>query len=466
MLVFAAALVAIHPPWDKIAGGLRPARAARAQHQGAADLRLFRRRDHQRGDVPVRGLFLFLGRDRGGVGPQGPADQPRDRRSSAWASARCLRSRSWPARRSCSARPMSTRKFPARAALEAAIPFGKPGLMLALLGMFFAVAGAAVETCMANAYSIAQFFGWDWGRHKKPWEAPRFTLAWIVVFAARAADRAHRRRRDEPGRVCGPLLDPRPAADLSAAACSSRTTRTTCANMRTSGSRRRLGWLYFAIDHAAAIAAHPALSADLGRPGMKPDDPDQARQPAARPAARRQGRALVRSCRRCRAERRRRQGRCGSRRCWSARAPTRAACRRWMYLAGAQDRRRPNRPRSARSRSTTIGSAVQLNCRGREARPAPSRRQGAGMDSRSGARCDAAERSPGHEGQDARRRDARARARSALRERPRRRADLRRRQLHRAADGEEARPPHSVGMRRQGRAQGDRRHARSAAAEG
>ena len=48
--------------------------------------------------------------------------------------------------------------------------------------MFFAVAGAAVETCIANAYSIAQFFGWIWGRHKKPWEAPRFTITWIALF--------------------------------------------------------------------------------------------------------------------------------------------------------------------------------------------------------------------------------------------------------------------------------------------
>jgi Mn2+/Fe2+ NRAMP family transporter len=73
-------------------------------------------------------------------------------------------------------------ELPGTAALEAAIPFGKWGLILALLGMFFAVAGAAVETCMANAYSIAQFFGWIWGRHKKPWEAPRFTITWIVLF--------------------------------------------------------------------------------------------------------------------------------------------------------------------------------------------------------------------------------------------------------------------------------------------
>ncbi|HWJ37597.1 MAG TPA: divalent metal cation transporter [Sphingomicrobium sp.] len=71
---------------------------------------------------------------------------------------------------------------PGTAALEAAIPFGAWGLVIALAGMFFAVAGAAVETCLANAYSVSQFFGWAWGRHKKPWEAPRFTIAWIVLF--------------------------------------------------------------------------------------------------------------------------------------------------------------------------------------------------------------------------------------------------------------------------------------------
>jgi Mn2+/Fe2+ NRAMP family transporter len=37
---------------------------------------------------------------------------------------------------------------------------------------------------MANAYSVAQFFGWKWGRHKKPWEAPRFTITWIALFVA------------------------------------------------------------------------------------------------------------------------------------------------------------------------------------------------------------------------------------------------------------------------------------------
>jgi Mn2+/Fe2+ NRAMP family transporter len=35
---------------------------------------------------------------------------------------------------------------------------------------------------MSNAYAVAQFFGWEWGRHVKPWEAPRFTIAWIAVM--------------------------------------------------------------------------------------------------------------------------------------------------------------------------------------------------------------------------------------------------------------------------------------------
>ena len=63
-----------------------------------------------------------------------------------------------------------------------ATAFGKLGLVLALLGMFFALGGAAIETCLANAYSVSQFFGWRWGRHRPPQDAPRFTLCWMAVF--------------------------------------------------------------------------------------------------------------------------------------------------------------------------------------------------------------------------------------------------------------------------------------------
>jgi Mn2+/Fe2+ NRAMP family transporter len=68
-------------------------------------------------------------------------------------------------------------------ALQVAIPFGRIGLLLALLGMLFAISGAAIETCLANAYSLCQFCGWRWGRHCRPDEAPRFTLTWLAVFA-------------------------------------------------------------------------------------------------------------------------------------------------------------------------------------------------------------------------------------------------------------------------------------------
>ena len=68
------------------------------------------------------------------------------------------------------------------AAMEVAIPFGKVGLALALLGMFFAIAGAAIETCLCVAYGPCQFFGWKWGRYARPSEAPRFTFLWIGSF--------------------------------------------------------------------------------------------------------------------------------------------------------------------------------------------------------------------------------------------------------------------------------------------
>jgi Mn2+/Fe2+ NRAMP family transporter len=73
-------------------------------------------------------------------------------------------------------------QMPGTVAMEAAIPYGRTGLLLALLGMLFAIGGAAVETCLANAYSLAQYFGWEWGRYEKPWDAPRFTLTWLAVF--------------------------------------------------------------------------------------------------------------------------------------------------------------------------------------------------------------------------------------------------------------------------------------------
>jgi Mn2+/Fe2+ NRAMP family transporter len=72
--------------------------------------------------------------------------------------------------------------LPGTAAISAASQLGRAGLWLAIGGMFFAFAGAAIETAMCSAYDIAQFFGWPWGKFRAPRNAPRFALAWMIVL--------------------------------------------------------------------------------------------------------------------------------------------------------------------------------------------------------------------------------------------------------------------------------------------
>jgi len=67
-------------------------------------------------------------------------------------------------------------------ALGAEVPLGQVGLLLALVGILFAVGGAAIDTCFSFAYNLAQFFGWEWGKYRGAARAPRFTLAWLVLL--------------------------------------------------------------------------------------------------------------------------------------------------------------------------------------------------------------------------------------------------------------------------------------------
>jgi manganese transport protein len=62
------------------------------------------------------------------------------------------------------------------------VPLGQVGLLLALVGILFAVGGAAIDTMFSGAYNLAQFLGWEWGRYRHPSGAPRFTLTWIVLL--------------------------------------------------------------------------------------------------------------------------------------------------------------------------------------------------------------------------------------------------------------------------------------------
>jgi Mn2+/Fe2+ NRAMP family transporter len=67
-------------------------------------------------------------------------------------------------------------------ALGAGDTLGKIGLLLALVGILFAVGGASIDTVFSGAYNLAQFCGWEWGRYRHPAGAPRFALTWIVLL--------------------------------------------------------------------------------------------------------------------------------------------------------------------------------------------------------------------------------------------------------------------------------------------
>jgi len=59
-------------------------------------------------------------------------------------------------------------------AMPAAMALGKLGLAAAILGFFAATFGAAVETGLSAGYTAAQYFGWAWGKLRRPREATRF----------------------------------------------------------------------------------------------------------------------------------------------------------------------------------------------------------------------------------------------------------------------------------------------------
>jgi manganese transport protein len=66
--------------------------------------------------------------------------------------------------------------------IGAEVPLGQIGLLLALVGILFAVGGAAIDTLFSGAYALAQFLGWEWGRYRHPRGAPRFTVTWLVLL--------------------------------------------------------------------------------------------------------------------------------------------------------------------------------------------------------------------------------------------------------------------------------------------
>jgi manganese transport protein len=73
-------------------------------------------------------------------------------------------------------------QLPGTAALLAGVSLGPWAVVAALIGMLFAFGGAAIETTLSSAYNLAQFFGWPWGKFRKPRDAPRFHAAWFTLL--------------------------------------------------------------------------------------------------------------------------------------------------------------------------------------------------------------------------------------------------------------------------------------------
>jgi len=64
--------------------------------------------------------------------------------------------------------------------LPVGLALGKLGLAFLLLGFFAATFGAACETGLSLGYSIAQYFGWQWGKFVEPLRAARFHTVILV----------------------------------------------------------------------------------------------------------------------------------------------------------------------------------------------------------------------------------------------------------------------------------------------
>ncbi len=71
--------------------------------------------------------------------------------------------------------------------LPVAVALGKIGLAIALLGFVAATFGAACETGLSVGYSVAQYFGAQWGKYVRPNEAVVFHVVILLATIAAAA---------------------------------------------------------------------------------------------------------------------------------------------------------------------------------------------------------------------------------------------------------------------------------------
>jgi Mn2+/Fe2+ NRAMP family transporter len=59
---------------------------------------------------------------------------------------------------------------------------GQLALAFVIVGILAATFGAALETTLSSGYTLAQFFGWSWGKFRRPAQAARFHIAMMVCL--------------------------------------------------------------------------------------------------------------------------------------------------------------------------------------------------------------------------------------------------------------------------------------------
>ena len=68
-------------------------------------------------------------------------------------------------------------------ALIGQVPYGETGLVLALIGILFALGGATIDCAFSAAYNLAQHEGWKWGKRGGLERERKFVLSLAVFFA-------------------------------------------------------------------------------------------------------------------------------------------------------------------------------------------------------------------------------------------------------------------------------------------
>jgi Mn2+/Fe2+ NRAMP family transporter len=67
-------------------------------------------------------------------------------------------------------------------ALPVGLAGGKIALAVAIVGFVAATFGATLETTLSTGYTLAQFFGWPWGKFRRPSQASRFHLTMMICL--------------------------------------------------------------------------------------------------------------------------------------------------------------------------------------------------------------------------------------------------------------------------------------------